>query len=356
MDPTKTIASLDPYLFEIVLRAMAAGICLLLAGRLIRRTPLFGVQNLGAFFSLTTAGYMLISSPMGTAYSAPLRELLTFLATMNSVFFWWFATALFDDEFHWRWWRILPGLFMACLFLARRLYSPLAGDLVIEDFFQQAIVISMMVHVIWLAVAHRAADLVEPRRRFRLVFASLVGLTGIVIALAEVRFLVDVAPVWLTTFHGFALLVLSMTFASWILRPVNVFSYPDAVPQTQKVETIDDAARKRLITAMEDGAYRIEGLTIASLGDRIAYPEYKLRRLINQGLGFRNFNAFLNSYRIEEAKRLLADPEKARMQVTQVALDLGYGSIAPFNRAFKAIEGITPSAFRKQALVAAAQS
>jgi hypothetical protein len=37
-------------------------------------------------------------------------------------------------------------------------------------------------------------------------------------------------------------------------------------------------------------------------------PEYRLRRLINQGLGHGNFNAFVNHYRIEDAKTTLADP------------------------------------------------
>ncbi|MEO0881149.1 MAG: AraC family transcriptional regulator [Pseudomonadota bacterium] len=350
------IPAIDLYLPELMVRSAAAGVCVLLAGRLLRRNPGFGAENLGALFALGTAGYALISSPVGTYYSEPVRQVLSFVATMNSVFFWWFATALFDDDFRWRLWRILPGIFMLSVFAARRAYPSFFGESVIEDYAQQVVVISMMVHTLWLAMAHRSIDLVEPRRRFRLVFAALVGTTGIVIAVAELTLGTEVAPLPLTGFHAAVLFGLSLVFTSWALTSIDVFSFPDVARHLAPVETVDDAARIRLIRAMEDGVYRAEGLTIASLAGRIAYPEYKLRRLINQGLGFRNFNAFLNSYRIEDAKRLLADPDKARLQITQIALDLGYGSIAPFNRAFKTMEGVTPTAFRKQALVAAARS
>ena len=47
---------------------------------------------------------------------------------------------------------------------------------------------------------------------------------------------------------------------------------------------------------------------------------------------------------------MLADPTKARRQITQIAFELGYGSITPFNRAFKAEEGMTPTEFRRMAL------
>jgi AraC-like DNA-binding protein len=54
--------------------------------------------------------------------------------------------------------------------------------------------------------------------------------------------------------------------------------------------------------------YRQEGLSIGGLAVRLGLPEYRLRQLINEGLGYRNFNAFLNHYRIDEAKTALSDP------------------------------------------------
>ena len=92
----------------------------------------------------------------------------------------------------------------------------------------------------------------------------------------------------------------------------------------------------------------------SALAAQLGCPEYRLRRLINRALGHRNFNAFLNSYRIREAQALLSDPSKARLQIAQVALELGFGSLAPFNRAFKAKTGETPTAYRQRSLLEAA--
>jgi AraC-like DNA-binding protein len=114
-------------------------------------------------------------------------------------------------------------------------------------------------------------------------------------------------------------------------------------------------AYQRLMTLMEEGAYRKEGLTVAALAEQVGVPEHQLRRLINRELGFRNFSAFLNERRIADAKTMLAAPENAKKQILQIALDHGYGSIAPFNRAFKDATGKTPSEFRREALEQADQ-
>jgi AraC-like DNA-binding protein len=80
-------------------------------------------------------------------------------------------------------------------------------------------------------------------------------------------------------------------------------------------------------------------------------PEFRLRQLINERLGHRNFNAFLNRYRIDEAKAALSDPSQREVQVLTIAMDAGFQSIGPFNRAFKADTGMTPTEFRRHSLV-----
>ena len=106
----------------------------------------------------------------------------------------------------------------------------------------------------------------------------------------------------------------------------------------------------RVVKAMDGGLYLEPGLTIGGLADILHVPEHRLRRLINGGLGYRNFAAFVNDYRIEEAKRRLADPELAREQIIQHAFSLGYASLAPFNRAFRERVGVSPTEFREGAL------
>jgi len=98
----------------------------------------------------------------------------------------------------------------------------------------------------------------------------------------------------------------------------------------------------------EKKTYTEHGLTVASLAEILKVREYKLRHLINQRLGYRNFNHYLHKYRIEEAGRRLQDPENT-LPILSIALDVGYSSINPFNRAFKDAMGETPSNFRKSA-------
>jgi AraC-like DNA-binding protein len=105
---------------------------------------------------------------------------------------------------------------------------------------------------------------------------------------------------------------------------------------------------ERLMTA--ERAYRREGLTIGSLAALMNLPEYRLRQIINEGLGYRNFNAFLNRYRIAEAKTALADSSQKDVPVLTIAMDSGFQSLGPFNRAFKADTGLTPTEFRRLAL------
>jgi len=61
-----------------------------------------------------------------------------------------------------------------------------------------------------------------------------------------------------------------------------------------------------------------------------------------------SFVDFLNSVRVEEAKKLLADPD---MSVTDVCFAVGFGSLNQFERIFKKAAGLTPSAFHRPAKI-----
>ena len=87
-------------------------------------------------------------------------------------------------------------------------------------------------------------------------------------------------------------------------------------------------------------------MTITAVAARLGVPEYRLRRAINQGLGARNFNAYLNSFRLQEAEEALADPEQRDVPILIIAMDAGFGSLAPFNRAFRDRHGCTPTEYR----------
>ncbi|HLW77633.1 MAG TPA: helix-turn-helix domain-containing protein, partial [Bryobacteraceae bacterium] len=114
----------------------------------------------------------------------------------------------------------------------------------------------------------------------------------------------------------------------------------------------DDA---QLMTALRrlmehDRVYREEGLSIGGLAAKLDTTEHSLRRLINQRLGYRNFNVFLNGYRLNEVISALSDPAQEMVPILTIALDAGFQSLGPFNRAFKAQTGVTPTEFRREQL------
>jgi AraC-like DNA-binding protein len=152
---------------------------------------------------------------------------------------------------------------------------------------------------------------------------------------------------------------LTVLFAGWFLAPrQDVFAVenpviaPGTTPSDARTGNSEDTRfSHRLLTLMQvEKAYREEALTIALLARKLELPEYRLRRVINQQLGYRNFNAFLNDLRIEEACQILADPAHERLPILNLALDLGYGSPGPFNRAFRAKTGQTPTEYRRARL------
>jgi AraC-like DNA-binding protein len=120
-------------------------------------------------------------------------------------------------------------------------------------------------------------------------------------------------------------------------------------PSGPEVAAEPDAAQIAALCRLieHDKVYREPDLSIASLSQKLGIPEYRLRRLINGQLGHRNFSTFVNGYRLAEAETALADPGQAEVPILTIALDAGFGSIGPFNRAFKAHTGLTPTEYRR---------
>jgi AraC-like DNA-binding protein len=120
---------------------------------------------------------------------------------------------------------------------------------------------------------------------------------------------------------------------------------PESAPP-EDAPVLDPRLAAELRKLVEDEqVFRQEGLTIGALAERLSAHEYKVRELINDQLGFRNFNSFLNHYRIREAQKLLTSPDR-RLNVAEAAYEVGYRSLGPFNKAFKDATGLTPTEFR----------
>jgi AraC-like DNA-binding protein len=104
---------------------------------------------------------------------------------------------------------------------------------------------------------------------------------------------------------------------------------------------------KKLESYMQqEKPYLISSLTINDLGKKVSTPPRYLSQIINESLG-KNFFDFVNSYRVEEAKKMLQDSSNSRFNIMELLFEVGFNTKSVFNRVFKNHTGMTPTEYKK---------
>jgi len=351
------LAGLSLAMLEAGLRGAAVALLAVLAALLLRdgrRTP---AGLYGAMFAASVAAYVIVTAPGLLGGPLPWLRPFRLVSLGTPAMFWLFALAAFDDAFVASWRHALPWLGTVAIgFVCARGLVPAACPL------YHALQLVFVALAIRQALVGRSADLIEERRRFRvaLVLSSAIY-TAAVIVLETFMGGPPASPP-LSTVNAAGVLALTFVFVFTQLSlsargqlipvaPVVQRGFPvDAFPRSDAaaIDGQEAALLERLRRLMEqERIYREEGLSITALSGRLEVPEYRLRRLINQRLGHRNFSTFVNSYRLADAMGALADRTQAQVPILTIALDAGFQSLGPFNRAFKAHTGTTPSDYRR---------
>ncbi|WP_158272084.1 AraC family transcriptional regulator [Marinicauda salina] len=303
-----------------------------------------------ALMALGVIGFLATHASVDLALPAGLHAPLSFLSKTAALFIWWFVFALFVDGF--RLGRAEIGFAAAWVALVPFGFEPvarLAPDIAgLASGGRTIMAAGLAVYILARLLADRAIDLVEPRRRAR------VWLAGAIMAI----FLADLASDYILGFGAPPLAystaqkgaILIFAFAGMLIiaqgRP-DVFRF-ESRPAATGPQAIDAALNARLQSALSDGVHLEPALSLPALARRLGAPEHRLRKLINEGLGHRNFRGFLNARRVETAKALLADPQRSSDSITAIAFDAGFASLASFNRVFKETVGETPSEWRRK--------
>jgi AraC-like DNA-binding protein len=104
---------------------------------------------------------------------------------------------------------------------------------------------------------------------------------------------------------------------------------------------------RRLVETMEkEKLYLDSDLTLQKLAQRLSIHPHHLSQIINERLN-QNFFDFINSYRVEEAKKRLIDPSEKHFSIIAIAVEVGFNSKSAFNAVFKKYVNMTPSEWRK---------
>lgn len=314
------------------------------------------IGRLGIAFLICAISYVLTSAPWAGTLPLGVHIPLVILSLVTPLPFWMFGRALFQDEYRPGW--LEAGLFagLVTLGLIRFLTYPSLVEWLSElmMIIPQLVKIAMVAHVMVLALQGRDDDLLEQRRRFRLGFVATISVFFGIVLVAEFILPATGPSIQLSALNMAGLTVVGfVTLAHAVkLRSADLVTslIPDVAPSARapEADTQDRPVMEKLVRLMEhDQVWLEDGLTIGGLAKQVGVQEYRLRRVINQQLGFRNFSSFLNSYRLAEAQAQLSDPGRAHLPVLTIALNLGWASIGPFNRAFKDETGQTPTEFRR---------
>jgi adenylate cyclase len=167
--------------------------------------------------------------------------------------------------------------------------------------------------------------------------------------------------------HGFKSSILLLAFSDPLAAKLNddhrykAFHqklYPQipaaSPPVNSGIAQRDMDKAKAVFTQLEafmatDLPYLNPALTLRSLAGQIQIHPNQLSWVLNE-YARKNFNAFINHYRIEHFKKLATDPANAHISLIGLAYESGFNSKTVFNTAFKKEVGMTPSAYQKSRL------
>lgn len=261
---------------------------------------------------------------------------------------WLIARALFDPAKQDAWWpRIVVGVLVVSGALTV-LSLPTGPRQIAENTY--ALSGSAALLLTFFEPFHRyRRDLPIEEKRFRLAFVVVYAALVAVSILAPHGSAVTAVEAYRLDLinSGCAIggLIAGVVAIVWRLR--HPLTEPARPARRAPTAEDQDLAARIVRLLREEQIHAEPNLKVADVAARLGQPEYRVSQCVTGVLGFENFNRMINQHRIEQAKAMLRDP--ARRPILDVAYDCGFGSVGPFNRAFKAEVGVTPRAYRAAA-------
>jgi len=330
---------------NIVFRLLAASQIVLFLIQILFSNNHLRVRVVGVLLSLGCIGYLVM--PLVEEYLEPMPYILylwlipSIVPSMLLLFVWF----IFEEHCRFPPWIVLitGSSILGSLWFAYNDVG-LPNSPAWFQFFKVGIV-GLALYIVWRG---HDQDLVILRSRFRYVLIA--ALSGVIF----ISFATEVitgfnTPKSLDALAAFVDFVLLLIFNYFFLKlNPETLLMGSAEPVPVKEKPNDPLINELLERMHSERLYADHDLRVAGLAALLNVPEYQLRGKINQQLGYRNFNQFINRYRIEEAGVKLR--KDARIPVLSIALDVGFRSISSFNTAFQQHFGVSPTQYRAETL------
>lgn len=359
-------------LLYVFLDATAVTLLATLAIQLIRVAPdrtvawLLGIIYLGIISYVISSRHdygVLVAEPFRLDLG-PLHPLLNISRNATIGAFMLLSHAIFRDGQPLP--RVLIALWALQIFVEEPLHWILGPEIgsgpiqtTLFEAVPAALQLTFLCFSLYWMVSNREADLVASRRRARvliiIVYALQVTLSLVVERVAfgfgwvpyELQYPIHMLLICAIIPTAIIALFAGAAPAAAIVLGAPASPPPATAPVPKHSEVDKDLTRIQQAFNVEH-IYRQPGLAVRDLAQHLVIPEYRLRSLIHENLGYRNFNALLHDYRIAEVCAALEDPERNTVPVLTLALSAGYQSINPFNRAFRQTKGCTPTEYRRR--------
>ena len=120
----------------------------------------------------------------------------------------------------------------------------------------------------------------------------------------------------------------------------------------RKTFILEEADSKNLLNQLtlfmtEEKPFLDGDISLITLADLLDVNPKALSFVINEHI-HKNFNNYINDWRIEEVKKRLNDKEYNHYKMIAIAFDCGFNSKSTFNLAFKKSTGLSPSEYKKR--------
>jgi len=174
----------------------------------------------------------------------------------------------------------------------------------------------------------------------------LLTLITVIIFSNSILIFFEVVPFFPTSSFLFSVSIITLSIYAlnnlWIFKSTKI-KYSKSSLSINEV-TLFYGKLKKIVE--EEKVYLDTELTLVKLSEQVGISSKQLSQIINQTQKV-NYSQYIANYRIEEAKRLLKNPDYKLYKISAIAYECGFSSISSFNSVFKKITNTTAIKFRE---------